>query len=321
MSYGLPYDSDEGRALAGAITAIMTGHAYEQSAEIAECHRRRSRAIATPVARMSPNRSRKDNVESMLGVIQLHRDAVEAIQPSAGIQLSERRSPQLLGSRPGTRHEARLSQCPSHRARAHRHHRLPHGLRHHRHRTRHRAGEIQTARRRRHAEDRQSHRAGRLCDALATTPEKSKRIIAHIEKFDTIEDVEEERRKPIQSGLKARASAGVRLRVQAVSRQAQHPLYGAPEDDGRRAAVHQRRDLQDRQHAERMHRRRHPRCLRAGLEDGPEMRGHLSRRLETFAAAQHQEDQRRRRQERRVRDPDSRRASRNSKPKLHKLRA
>jgi len=35
MSYGLPYDSDDGRALAGAITAIMTGHAYEQSAEIA----------------------------------------------------------------------------------------------------------------------------------------------------------------------------------------------------------------------------------------------------------------------------------------------
>jgi ribonucleoside-diphosphate reductase alpha chain len=35
MSYGLPYDSDEGRALAGAITAIITGHAYEQSAELA----------------------------------------------------------------------------------------------------------------------------------------------------------------------------------------------------------------------------------------------------------------------------------------------
>src|SRR5213592_2221164 len=35
MSYGLAYDSDEGRALAGAITALMTGHAYEQSAEIA----------------------------------------------------------------------------------------------------------------------------------------------------------------------------------------------------------------------------------------------------------------------------------------------
>src|SRR5579859_5113689 len=34
MSYGLSYDSDQGRALAGAITSIMTGHAYEQSAEI-----------------------------------------------------------------------------------------------------------------------------------------------------------------------------------------------------------------------------------------------------------------------------------------------
>src|ERR1700689_4300170 len=36
MSYGLGYDSDEGRALAGAITSIMTGHAYEQSAQMAK---------------------------------------------------------------------------------------------------------------------------------------------------------------------------------------------------------------------------------------------------------------------------------------------
>src|ERR1700716_1939554 len=35
MSYGLGYDSDGARALAGAITAIMTGRAYEQSAKIA----------------------------------------------------------------------------------------------------------------------------------------------------------------------------------------------------------------------------------------------------------------------------------------------
>jgi ribonucleoside-diphosphate reductase alpha chain len=35
MSYGLPYDSDEARALTGAITAILTGHAYEQSATLA----------------------------------------------------------------------------------------------------------------------------------------------------------------------------------------------------------------------------------------------------------------------------------------------
>ncbi|HEY3930824.1 MAG TPA: vitamin B12-dependent ribonucleotide reductase, partial [Verrucomicrobiae bacterium] len=82
MSYGLPYDSDEGRALAGAITSIMTGHAYEQSAEIAAnvgafkgYHDARCAGVEKTVA--------KDNVESMLGVIQLHRDAVEEIQPSA----------------------------------------------------------------------------------------------------------------------------------------------------------------------------------------------------------------------------------------------
>jgi ribonucleoside-diphosphate reductase alpha chain len=81
MSYGLPYDSDEARALAGAITAIMTGHAYEQSAEIAArlgpfpgYHDARCVHVLKPL--------RKDNVASMLGVIELHRDAVETIQPS-----------------------------------------------------------------------------------------------------------------------------------------------------------------------------------------------------------------------------------------------
>ncbi len=81
MSYGLPYDSDGGRALAGAITAIMTGHAYEQSAEIASItgpfpgyHDSRCNGVSKP--------TKKDNVESMLGVVQLHRNAVEEIQPN-----------------------------------------------------------------------------------------------------------------------------------------------------------------------------------------------------------------------------------------------
>jgi len=81
MSYGLPYDSDEGRALAGAITAIMTGHAYEQSAEIS------ANIGAFPGYRDArcahvPKPLAKDNVDSMLGVIKLHREAVETIQPS-----------------------------------------------------------------------------------------------------------------------------------------------------------------------------------------------------------------------------------------------
>jgi ribonucleoside-diphosphate reductase alpha chain len=82
MSYGLSYDSDEGRALAGAITSIMTGHSYEQSAEIAAnigafpgYRDARCAHVAKPPA--------KDNVDSMLGVVQLHRDAVEEIHPSA----------------------------------------------------------------------------------------------------------------------------------------------------------------------------------------------------------------------------------------------
>jgi ribonucleoside-diphosphate reductase alpha chain len=38
MSRGLPYDSDEGRAYAAAITAVMTGEAYAQSARVARDH-------------------------------------------------------------------------------------------------------------------------------------------------------------------------------------------------------------------------------------------------------------------------------------------
>ena len=82
MSYGLSYDSDEGRALAGALTAIMTGHAYEQSAEIAAATGAfpgyadaRCSGVNKPLE--------KNNIAATLGVIQLHRDAVEAIHPSA----------------------------------------------------------------------------------------------------------------------------------------------------------------------------------------------------------------------------------------------
>ncbi|HEX3797905.1 MAG TPA: vitamin B12-dependent ribonucleotide reductase [Verrucomicrobiae bacterium] len=81
MSYGFPYDSNEGRALAGAITSVMTGHAYEQSAEIAGAmgafkgYADASCAhVAKPIA--------KDNIQPMLNVIKQHREAVENIQPS-----------------------------------------------------------------------------------------------------------------------------------------------------------------------------------------------------------------------------------------------
>ena len=78
MSYGFGYDSVEGRALCGAITAIMTGEAYEQSARLAQSigpfpgyHDARASGVPKPVA--------KDNVASMSEVIDLHRCAVREI--------------------------------------------------------------------------------------------------------------------------------------------------------------------------------------------------------------------------------------------------
>ena len=78
MSYGFGYDSVEGRALCGAITAIMTGEAYEQSARLAQAigpfpgyHDASASGVPKPVA--------KDNVASMLEVIELHRCAVREI--------------------------------------------------------------------------------------------------------------------------------------------------------------------------------------------------------------------------------------------------
>jgi ribonucleoside-diphosphate reductase alpha chain len=68
MSMGLPYDSDEGRGLAGALTAIMHLHAYTHSARIAE--------------RMGTFEGFAENRDAMLPVIKMHRDAVEHIHPS-----------------------------------------------------------------------------------------------------------------------------------------------------------------------------------------------------------------------------------------------
>ncbi len=81
MSYGHSYDSDEGRALAGSLSSILTGHSYEQSASIAGIlgafkGYRDARCSGVPQTLL------KDNVASMLGVIKQHRDAVEVIQPS-----------------------------------------------------------------------------------------------------------------------------------------------------------------------------------------------------------------------------------------------
>ena len=68
MASGLAYDSDEGRAWAAAITALMTGHAYVTSARTA--------------GRMGPHEGYAENAEPMLNVLRMHRDAAYAIDDS-----------------------------------------------------------------------------------------------------------------------------------------------------------------------------------------------------------------------------------------------
>jgi ribonucleoside-diphosphate reductase alpha chain len=71
MSRGLPYDSDEGRAYAAAITALMTGRAYRKSAEIA--------------ARMGPFAGHQPNAAPMLGVMSMHRASVGNIEHTESV--------------------------------------------------------------------------------------------------------------------------------------------------------------------------------------------------------------------------------------------
>jgi ribonucleoside-diphosphate reductase alpha chain len=65
MQLGVPYDSDRGRAIAASLTAIMCGHAYKTSAEMAK--------TKGPFAGFAKNR------EPMLRVMHMHRDAAYAI--------------------------------------------------------------------------------------------------------------------------------------------------------------------------------------------------------------------------------------------------
>ncbi len=77
MAEGMAYDSDDGRAWAAAITALLTGGAYATSARIA--------------ARMGPFAGYHDNAEHMLRVLRMHRDEVARID-------EERVPPELLSA-------------------------------------------------------------------------------------------------------------------------------------------------------------------------------------------------------------------------------
>ena len=65
MSNGMPYDSDDGRAVAAAITALMTGRGYRKSAEVA--------------AAIGPYEEYEKNREPHNDVMRMHRDAAYEI--------------------------------------------------------------------------------------------------------------------------------------------------------------------------------------------------------------------------------------------------
>jgi len=68
MFLGMPYDSDEFRAISATITALMTGKVYETSTELAE--------------KVGPFNEYQKNKDSVLKVLRMHRDAISTIDKS-----------------------------------------------------------------------------------------------------------------------------------------------------------------------------------------------------------------------------------------------
>ncbi len=219
MSRGLPYDSDEGRAFAAAITALMTGRAYRKSAEIA--------------GRMGPFAGYQPNAGAMIGVIAKHRAAVGNIEHAR----RRARRPALGGPRsPGT------TRSTSARSRGYRNaqatvlaptgtisfmmdcdttgvepdfslvkmKKLVGG------------GDLTIV----------NKTVPMALDRLGYAPEERDQVVAFIDDRDT------RRRRAVPED---RALPGLRLR----HRRARHPPHGPREDDGRRPAVHLGRHLED----------------------------------------------------------------------------
>jgi ribonucleoside-diphosphate reductase alpha chain len=99
MARGLAYDSDAGRAWAGAITALMTGHGYRTSARIAEA--------------MGPFEGYRPNADAMLRVMRNHREAADAIDgdlvPEALLSAAKQSWDEAIGL--GERHGYRNAQA------------------------------------------------------------------------------------------------------------------------------------------------------------------------------------------------------------------
>ncbi len=299
MSYGYGYDSAEGRALCGAITSIMTGEAYEQSARLARTmgpfpgyRDARCSGVPKPVA--------KDNVASMLDVIEQHRSAVSEIQANDEFGYLKEEAARVwdsaasLGKKHGYRNAqvtvlaptgtiSFLMDCDTTGIEpdiALVKYKLLAG-----------GGMLKIV----------NQTVKPALEKLGYNSEEIERIIAHIDEHDTIEDVTDDAGVAIASGSENRAYPDLRLRLQGAQRRALVRLHGPSAHDGRRAAVPERRHFQDGQHAGNRHGGTDHEHLHRGLAPRPESDRHLPRRLETFRALEHAQDQRHGRRGRRAR--------------------
>jgi ribonucleoside-diphosphate reductase alpha chain len=245
MSRGLPYDSDEGRSYAAAITALMCAQAYLTSARLAACK--------GPFAGYERNR------EPFLSVMRKHQTHAEGID-------SRRVDPELLSAARRTWADA-LAQGQQH------------GYRNSQSTVLAPTGTIafmmdcdttgiepDLAL----VKYKKLVGGGMFKIVNNTVPLALKKLGYDLEAIQRIVDYVNE-----NDTIEGAPSARLRLRVQALEGPALDPLHGARQDDGGDAAVHLRRHLQDRQHARRDHRRGDRAELPGSLEDGAQGDRHL----------------------------------------------
>ena len=261
MSLALPYDSDGGRDFCGAITALMTGESYAQSARIAE--------------RMGPFGGYPRNREAMIDVIRMHRDALrpikeEHVQPSLlraarkawddALELGEKfgyKNSQVSVLAP-TGTIGFMMDCDTTGIEPDlalvKQKRLVGG------------GVIKIV----------NNTVPQALMNLGYPTEQVAQIVDYIDANAKIEGA---------PGLKDGASAGFRLLAFSHGRRPFDRLARASAHDGGGPAVPFRRDQQDHQHAGRIHGGRHHAGVHRIVEVRPESRGDLSRQFQALAAA------------------------------------
>ena len=260
MSNGMPYDSDAGRGTAAAITALMTGRAYRESARVA--------AALGPYEhyRGEPRRAQQRDANAPR---LLSRDPEAICQDTELLEAARRSWDEAveLGEQFGYRNAQATVLAPT--------------------------GTISFL---------------MDCDTTGVEPDfslvKFKELVGGGQMTIVNRTVplgladarllraagRADRGPPGRARhdhRRARPRRGAPAGVRRGRRRARDLPHGPSEDDGRRAALHLRRDLKDRQPAADGDRRGHRRRLHPGLAPGHQGVGDLPRRLEDRAGAAH----------------------------------